>query len=166
MAYVGPTGERSGWKDDPELPIEGSVEVALPVEELWRIFRRVRAWPEWNSCFWVAGVRGGRLEANRTLLWAFEPIRPEYPYKLPAIAQLVEVLPGRRVTWEVTALPGFHARHSYWMEPLDDGRSRFGSWEVAQGPLYRLARPFWLAHFRFVREASLAGAAGLGRRQG
>lgn len=166
MAYVGPTGLRSGWKDDPELPIEGSVEVDLPLDELWRIFTRVRRWPDWNPCFWIAGVRGGGLAEGRTLLWAFEPIKPHYPYKLPAIATLAEVLPAQRVTWEVTALPGFHARHSYWMEAIDDRRSRFGSWEVAEGPFYRLLRPFWLAHFRFVRDASLEGAAGLGARGG
>jgi hypothetical protein len=164
MAYVGPTGQNSGWKDDPELPIEGSVEVDLPVEELWQVFRRVRDWPSWNPCFWIAGVRGGSLAEGRTLLWAFEPIKPHYPYKLPAVATLVEVVPQQRVTWEVTLMPGFHARHSYWMEPLGEGRSRFGSWEVAQGPLYRLLRPFWLAHFRFVRDASLAGAARLSPR--
>lgn len=162
MAYVGPTGQNSGWKDDRELPIEGSVEVDLPVQELWRIFSRVRGWASWNPCFLIAGVRGGSLAEGATLLWAFEPIKPHYPYKLPAVATLVEVVPEKRVTWEVTLMPGFHARHSYWMEPLGEERSRFGSWEVAQGPVYRLLRPFWLAHFRFVRDASLEGAACLG----
>lgn len=162
MRYSGPTGERSGWQEDSQLPIEGSVEVNIPVEVLWRVFRQVRGWPSWNPCFWIAGVRGGTLAEGRTLLWAFEPIKPQYLYKLPAIATLVEVVPARRVTWEVTALPGFHARHTYWMESLGDGRSVFGSWEVAEGPLYHLLRPFWLAHFRFVRDASLDGAAGLG----
>jgi len=166
MAYVGPTGLSSGWKDDPELPIEGSVEVDLPLAELWRIFTRVRRWPDWNPCFRIAGVRGGSLAEGRTLLWAFEPIKPHYLYKLPAIATLAEVLPAQRVTWEVTALPGFHARHSYWMEAIGQERSRFGSWEVAEGPLYKLLRPFWLAHFRFVRDASLQGAASLGANRG
>jgi hypothetical protein len=161
MAYVGPTGRHSGWRDDSALPIEGSVELEMSVEDLWREFRRVRAWPRWNPCFWIAGVEGGTLAEGRTLRWAFQPIRPQYLYKLPAVARLVEVLPAKRVTWEVTALPGFHARHSYWMEPITAERCRFGSWEVAQGPLYGLLRPFWLAHFRFVRDASLEGAARL-----
>lgn len=87
------------------------------------------------------------------------------PYRLPAIARLTEVLPERRVTWKVTLMPGFHARHTYWMEPIDDQRSRFGSWEVAEGPLHRLLRPFWLAHFRFVCRESLAGVERLTRRR-
>jgi hypothetical protein len=157
MSYPGPQGVRTGWQVDPALPVEGSVELPMPVEELWRIFRSPRGWSRWNSCFWAAGVTGGRLETGRTLLWAFEPIRPEYLYKLPAVARLVDVVPGRRVTWEVTALPGFLARHTYWMEPIGNEACRFGSWEVADGPLYLLLRPFWLAHFRFVRDASLAG---------
>jgi hypothetical protein len=59
-------------------------------------------------------------------------------------------------------MPGFHARHAYWMEPLGPDRSRFGSWEVAEGPVYRLLRRFWVAHFAFVRDASVRGAAALG----
>jgi hypothetical protein len=165
MSYAGPQGSRSAWRDDPELPVEGSVELAMPVAELWRTFRAVRDWPTWNPCFWVAGVTGGRLQAGRWLIWAFEPIKPQYLYKLPAIARLVEVVPERRVTWEVTLLPGFHARHTYWMEPIDGGTCRFGSWEVAEGPVYRLLRRFWLAHFRFVCRASLDGAQELAGKQ-
>ena len=149
------------WRSDRALPIHGSVELAMPVGELWRIFRRVRGWPGWNPCFFLAGVTGGSLAQGRTLIWAFNPIRPQYLYKLPAVASLVEVVPERRVTWEVTALPGFHARHTYWMEPIGADRCRFGSWEVAEGPMYRLLRPFWLAHFRYVCEESLRGAASL-----
>jgi hypothetical protein len=160
--YPGPTGDRSGWQADPELPVQGSVEVAMPVEDLWRIFERVRGWRRWNRCFWIAGVTGGRLAEGETLLWAFNPIRPQYLYKLPAIARLAEVVPQRRVTWEVLVLPGFYARHTYWMEPLGEDRCRFGSWEVAEGPMYRLLRRFWLAHFRYVRDESVAGAARLG----
>ena len=155
MAYAGPIGERTAWRADQ----------ALPVGELWHSFSRVRGWPSWNSCMWTATVTGGELAEGRTLVWAFQPLRRYLLYRLPAIARLTEVVPERRVTWQVTLLPGFHARHTYWMEPLDDQRSRFGSWEVAEGPLYRLFRPFWLAHFRFVCRESLAGAERLTRRR-
>jgi hypothetical protein len=166
MSYEGPQGERTGWQADPELPIEGSVELPIPVATLWRHFRVPRTWPRWNECFWVAGVRGGVVVEGRHLVWAFQPIRPAYLYKLPAVARLVEVVPERRVTWEVTALPGFHARHTYWMEPLGEKNCRFGSWEVAEGPIYGLMRGFWLAHFRFVRDESLEGASRLAARIG
>lgn len=157
MTYTGPMGRRTAWRADGDLPVEGSVEVRMPVEELWQSFAKVRGWPRWNGCMWTATVTGGELAEGRTLVWAFLPLRRYLPYRLPAIARLTEVVPERRVTWEVTLLPGFHARHTYWMEPLDAERSRFGSWEVAEGPFYRLLRPFWLAHFRFVCHESLRG---------
>ncbi|MDQ3491938.1 MAG: SRPBCC family protein [Chloroflexota bacterium] len=147
------------------MPVEGSVEVAMPVEALWHSFRRVRGWPAWNGCMWTATVTGGELAEGQTLIWAFHPLRRYLPYRLPAIARLTEVVPERRVTWEVTLMPGFHARHTYWMEPIDAQRSRFGSWEVAEGPMYRLLRAFWLAHFRFVCRESLHGADRLAERE-
>ena len=161
MSYAGPQGDHDAWKADPELPIAGSVEVAMPVEALWEVFRRCREWPTWNSCFWRASVTGGILASGQTLVWAFNPIRRRYMYKLPAIARLAEVIPGSRVTWEVTLLPGFYARHTYWMEAIDERHCRFGSWEVAEGAMFRGLRRFWLAHFRFVCQASLAGARNL-----
>jgi pimeloyl-ACP methyl ester carboxylesterase len=60
--------------------------------------------------------------------------------------------------------PGLHAFHSYLFAEGPLG-SQFGSWEIAEGWLYRATRRFWLAHFRFVRDASIEGAAALpGRR--
>jgi hypothetical protein len=156
--YGGPTGDRSAWQADAELPVEGSVEVPMPVEDLWRIFERVPGWPRWNACFFAARVTGRRLAEGATLVWAFNPIRPWYLYKLPAVARLAEVVPERRVTWEVLVLPGFYARHTYWMEPLGERSCRFGSWEVAEGPMYHVLRRFWLAHFRYVRDESVSGA--------
>ena len=91
------------------------------------------------------------------------PIRRRYLYRMPAVAKIIECEPQRKVTWEVSA-PGFHARHSYLFEPLGPDSSRFGSWEVAEGRSYGLMRRFWLAHFRFVRDQSLAGACTLGER--
>ena len=162
-AYEGPEGDRSAWRAYADLPVQGSVVVGMPVEQLWSIFERVRGWPRWNRCFWTATVTGGRLESGQTLIWAFNPIRRRYLYKFPAIATLVDVVPERRVTWEVTLMPGFYARHTYWMEPIDEHTCRFGSWEVAEGPVYRLLRGFWQATFVYVCRESLDGAAGLAR---
>ncbi|HYU60560.1 MAG TPA: SRPBCC family protein [Solirubrobacterales bacterium] len=145
---------------DPDLPIEGTTEVALPAERMWELFSDVRAWPDWNPCMWRARVSGGELREGATLYWAFNPIKPRYLYKMPAVAKIVECEPGRGVGWEASA-PGFHALHRYSIEPLGPGRCRFGSWEVAEGPSFRAMRRFWLAHFRFVRDASLEGARNL-----
>lgn len=137
--------------------MEGATEIDLPVESMWAAFADVAAWPQWNGCMWRARVRGGELREGAMLYWAFNPIRPGYPYKLPAAARITECTPCEKVTWEART-PGFHARHSYLFANLGAGRSRFGSWEVADGPAYRALRGFWLAHFRFVCRESLKGA--------
>jgi uncharacterized protein YndB with AHSA1/START domain len=144
----------------PPLPINGTTEVALPVERVWAIFADVERWPDWNACFRRASVDGGELREGATLRFAFNPIRRGLLYRLPARAEIVEAVPNDRVTWEVDA-PGFHALHSYRFAALGPERSTFGSWEVAEGPTYRALRPFWLAHFRYVCRESLDGARGL-----
>jgi hypothetical protein len=137
-------------------PVEGTVEIDVPVEDLWRCFARPGWWPRWNASFlWV---HNRSLEPGRQLLWVFQPIKPQYLYKLPAAARIVEVEPEQRVTWEVTAFPGMFARHTYSLESRGDGRSAFSSWEQAMGRGFRLTRGFWIAHFRFVRDRSLEGA--------
>jgi hypothetical protein len=149
--------------DDPELPIEGMTEVSLPVERMWETFADVPGWRDWNPCMAWARVSGGELKEGATLYWAFRPIRRRYLYRMPAVAKIVECEPQQKVTWEASA-PGFHARHTYLFEHLGADSCRFGSWEVAEGSAYRLMRRFWLAHFRFVRDQSLAGARALGER--
>ena len=173
LPWSGPppgAGFRTSWRMDPGLPVAGATELPMSVEQLWSVFSRVREWPRWNTSMWTATVSGGAslsesgpLARGEQLIWAFNPIRPWMPYRLPVVAELVEVAPQRRVSWEVSVVPGMWALHTYWMEPLDEGRCRFGSWEVAEGPTYRLMRPFWLAHFAFVRDASLEGARRLAR---
>ena len=150
---------------EPPLPIEGYRELELPVERMWEEFADVSRWPEWNPCFWRARVVGGELRLGARLVWVFNPIERRYLYKLPATAEIVELDHCERVTWEVR-LPGFHARHSYRFAALGRDRCRFGSWEVAEGTLFRATRRFWLAHFRYVCAGSLAGAEGLAGRLG
>ncbi len=137
-------------------PVTDSVELDVPVSVLWEAFNRSRRWSWWNRCFYWVFNR--RLVKGKQLIWCFQPIRWWYLYKMPAIARIIEVEEERKVTWEVTALPGFYAHHTYFVEDLGDGRSRFGSWEKAFGWGFRLTRRFWLAHFRFVCERSLEGA--------
>lgn len=149
----------------PPLPIEGSIELGVPVNLLWEVFLDVEGWPRWNESFWRSRVRGGELRLGATLVWAFNPVKPRYLYKLPAVAEVVEFKPCDRVTWEVN-LPGLHALHSYRFDALGSGRCRFGSWEVAEGRGYRAAQRFWLAHFRYVCRSSLHGAAMLAAKRG
>jgi len=71
---------------------------------------------------------------------------------------MVEVKDEDRATWEVTALRGFYARHTYHMKDLGRGRTRFGSWEKATWWSFRLMKWFWILHFVFVKDRSLEGA--------
>ncbi len=134
----------------------------MPIERLWQTFLDVPGWPRWNQSFWCSSVRGDELRLGATLVFAFNPIERRYLYKLPGTAQVVEFEPHDRVTWEAK-VPGFHALHAYRFAALGEERSRFGSWEVAEGPAYRAMRRFWLAHFRFVCRESLRGAEALSR---
>lgn len=141
------------------VPVEGSVDVDVPADVLWELFARPNLWRHWNPCFlWAHNTA---LVQGERLVWCFKPIRPFYPYVMPAVANIIEVVPGRRVTWEVEALPGFYAHHTYSVEPLPGGGSRFRSWEKATGPLFVRTRAFWLAHFSFVKDRSLEGARDL-----
>jgi glyoxylase-like metal-dependent hydrolase (beta-lactamase superfamily II) len=139
-------------------PVQGTVDVDVPVSVLWEAFTHANWWPRWNKCFFWA--RNRDLVLGKKLIWAFEPIRWWYLYKMFATANIVELKKDQKVTWEVTAMPGFYARHTYHMEDLGDGRTRFGSWEQAHGAQIRftLTRKFWVAHFTFVRDRSVEGA--------
>jgi glyoxylase-like metal-dependent hydrolase (beta-lactamase superfamily II) len=137
-------------------PVQGTVDVDIPIDVLWGFFRQANLWPRWNKCF--TWVQNRDLVLSEQLIWAFEPIRKWYLYKMPAAAKIVEVEPGRKVTWEVTAFPGMYARHTYHMEDLGNGRTRFGSWEQGMGPGFKLTRWLWVPHFTFVKDRSLEGA--------
>ena len=157
--FPGPTprGLRGEIAPSDPLPIEGAVDVELPVERIWEAFCDVRGWPRWNPCIWWARVAGGELRLGARLVWFFNPIRPRYLYRLPAVAEIVELERHDRVTWEARA-PGFHALHSYRFAALGPSRCRFGSWEVAEGAAYRATQRFWIARFRYVCRSSLEGA--------
>ncbi len=140
-------------------PVEGTVDINIPVSVLWECFAQPQLWPSWNKCFW--GVYNKHLILGGNLLWGFEPIKWWYFYKLFAIAKIVELEENHKVTWEVSAFPGFYARHTYFIEDIGNNRSRFGSYEKAMGWSFRLMKGFWLAHFIFVKDKSLEGAAEL-----
>jgi hypothetical protein len=157
-----PTMKQSSRKEELEnsttmMPVEGRVEVNVPPGILWEAFCHPDWWPRWNSCF--SWVHTKSLSPGKRLVWSFHPIKRWYLYRMFAIARIVEVEKEQRVTWEVTALPGFYARHTYYIEDLGDGRSRFGTWEKATGTQLRfwLTRRFWLSHFTFVKDRSIEG---------
>lgn len=142
-------------KSNDMEPIAGTVDIEIPINELWDCFTHANWWATWNKCFFWA--KNKDLVLGKKLVWCFQPIRWWYLYKMPASANIVEVEPKKNVTWEVTVLPGFYARHTYHMEDLGNGRSRFGSWEKATGWSFRMTKGFWIAHFTFVKDLSLEG---------
>lgn len=148
--------ERKLAESEDMAPVQGTVDLDIPLSTLWEAFTHADLWPRWNRC--MLWVHNRDLVAGQRLLWAFRPIRRWYPYVMPATARIVGVENERRVTWEVTALPGFYARHTYHMKRLRGGRTRFGSWEKAMGRGFRLTKWFWIPHFVFVKDRSLEGA--------
>ncbi len=138
-------------------PVQGTVDVDIPIDIFWECFRRANYWPRWNKCFFWGHNRD--LKIGKHLIWAFQPIKPQYLYKMWSIANIVEVEDRKKVTWEVTALPGMYARHTYHVEDLGNGRTRFGSWEQGTGGGFNLIKKFWIIHFTFVKDESLKGAA-------
>lgn len=141
---------------DAMAPVDGSVVVDVPPAEFWEVFARPDLWPEWNDSF--CWVRNRDLVRGERLVWLFEPIRPVYLYRMPAVAEIVVREERSRVTWEVGSFPGFYALHTYYLEPAEGGGTRFGSWEKAMGWSFRALKGFWLAHFEFVNRCSLDGA--------
>lgn len=155
-AAVAPKKEKELDQSNDMTPISGTVEVDIPIDQLWDCFAHPHLWPKWNKCFFWAKNR--ELVLGENLVWAFQPIKWWYLYKMPASAKIVELEPQSKVTWEVTVLPGFYALHTYHMKEVGEGRSEFGSWEKAMGWNFRLMKGFWKAHFTFVKDESLIGA--------
>ncbi|HZY42996.1 MAG TPA: hypothetical protein VFF59_13475, partial [Anaerolineae bacterium] len=79
-------------------PVHGTVDVDIPADVLWECFRHANWWPRWNACMWWA--LNDDLVLGQQLIWAFEPLQWWFLYRLPGMATLVEVEPGRKVTWE------------------------------------------------------------------
>jgi hypothetical protein len=137
--------------------VEGIGDLKVPLSTLWKaLTRAANLWPRSNRC--MLWVRNRDLVRGKQLLWAFWPIRWWYPYILPAIAKIVEVRNQYRVTWEVTALPGFYARSTYHMKNLGGSPSRFGSWERVTGWGFRPTKWLYIPHFVFAKDRSLEGA--------
>ena len=148
----------AGIEYGPPLPVRGWVELPVPVDRMWDAFADVPRWREWNPCIRSASVRGGGSLGERAeLLIVFNPVRRALPYRLPGVCRIVDFEPRVRVTWEADVL-GFRARHSYLFDGVDADSSRFGSWEVAEGPTFRALHRFWVAHFDYVCRSSLEGA--------
>ena len=49
MAGSPPAGQAHGIIPTGSLPVTGSIEVPLPVEELWDVFCEVEGWRGWNA---------------------------------------------------------------------------------------------------------------------
>lgn len=136
--------------------VQGDIVVDVPADVMWEFFTNARLWPRWNPCFFWAYNK--TLVLGKKLVWIFKPIKWHYLYVMPASANIVELEFGKKVTWEVTVLPGFYARHTYSIEDLGNGKCRFSSWEKATGWSFRLMKKFWINHFEFVKNKSLEGA--------
>ena len=54
-------------------PVAGTVDVNIPIHELWEFFTHANWWSRWNKCFFWALNKD--LVLGKQLIWAFQPIR-------------------------------------------------------------------------------------------
>ena len=59
-----PQGRRGSIIPTGGLPVEGAIDIDLPLEQLWQTFCDVSGWHLWNPCIWRATVTGGRISSR------------------------------------------------------------------------------------------------------
>lgn len=114
--------------------IDTMIEIEAPPDRVWRIFADTAAWPEWNPFI-------------RRLEGAFEPgavlevtIQPPGRGAMRLKPRVIEAEPGRRLCWRgrLGVRGIFDGEHSFAIEPLAEGRTRFRHCEAFSGLLVPL----------------------------
>jgi hypothetical protein len=114
--------------------IDTMIEIDAPPGRVWYIFADTAAWPDWNPFI-------------RRLEGAFEPgavlevtIQPPGRGAMRLKPRVIEAEPGRRLRWlgRLGVRGIFDGEHSFSIEPLPEGRTRFRHSEVFRGLLVPL----------------------------
>ena len=128
----------------PETPtqpgaivVEESVEIAAPVDLIWRFFLNFVKWPEWNPvCLAVKSLVQG---TSFGLGWRFELRLKCGPLKLTIQPIILENTTPQVIRW-LGGLPGVHGMHWFIFEKTETG-TRVTSYEEFTGPLRWLVIP-------------------------
>jgi hypothetical protein len=106
-------------------------------EAVWDVLTDLGAYAEWNPQ--TVEASGTVTEGERVEL----TVRPGGGRERTMTATVVEADPPRRLEW-VATVGGrwlFSARHTFELEPLEDGRTRLVNGERLTGVLVRFAVP-------------------------
>ena len=114
--------------------IETSIDIDAPPDRVWRVFADTAAWPEWNP---FIRCLEGALEPGAVLVVTIQPPGRGAMRLKPRV---IEFEPGRRLRWlgRLGVRGIFDGEHSFSIEPLPEGRTRFRHGEVFRGLLVPL----------------------------
>ncbi|WBQ02376.1 SRPBCC domain-containing protein [Kribbella sp. CA-293567] len=136
------------------------IEVDATPDEVWKVLADRAAYPEWNP-FIVSST--GELTAGAVIT---NVLRDTNGKETTFTPELVVVEPGRELCWIGRIAPGlvFDGEHSFRIEPLAGGRSKF----VQEERFHGIAVPFTVSmlnetikpQFEAMNRALAARAAG------
>lgn len=109
--------------------IETAIDIDAPQERVWAILSDTANWPRWNP---FAKVLDGKLGMGERLKIE---VLPQGGKPMQFSPKIVELTPGTSFAWLGSLpIPGlFHGRHSYRLESLGPGRTRFHHGESFAG---------------------------------
>ncbi|WP_254271071.1 SRPBCC domain-containing protein [Haloarcula marina] len=133
--------------------VTATVDVSAPPTVVWAVLTDVAAYPQWNTLLSVDGeyAVGERVSARLSV-----PGLPTVSFA----PEITVVDPRRELRWR-SSLFGHDAEHSFRLDELADGGTRFVQHEVIDGPL---AGPVVGAMERRIRRGFEQMNVGLRRR--
>ncbi len=123
--------------DPSAIVVEESVEIAAPVEMVWRFFLNFVKWPDWNPV--CLGVRSLVQGTSFGLGWRFELRLKCGPLKLRFEPIILENTTPQVIRW-LGGSAGLHGMHWFIFEKTEAG-ARVTSYEEFTGPLRWLIYP-------------------------
>ncbi len=123
--------------DPTAIIVQESMEIAAPVEMVWRFFLNFVKWPDWNPV--CLGVRSLVQGTSFGLGWRFELRLKCGPLKLRVEPIILENTTPQVIRWLGSSL-GLHGMHWFIFEKTETG-SRVTSYEEFTGPLRWLIYP-------------------------
>ena len=118
------------------MEIQTSVDIDAPAERVWAVLADFERYPAWNP--FVREARGEVREGARLVVRLGPPGGSVRTFK-PVVTRAE---PGRALSWRGTLGAGwvFRGEHTFRLEPLGAGRTRFHHGETFGGLLVPLLR--------------------------
>lgn len=118
------------------MEIQTHADIDAPPERVWAVLVDFERHPAWNP--FIREIRGEALEGARLLVRLGPPGGSAMTFK-PVVT---EAEPGRALAWRGTLGAGwlFRGEHTFRLEPLGAGRTRFHHGEAFGGLLVPVLR--------------------------